>query len=86
MAFYTQGFNCSHERAGHVFQGWYKAILVEKESCLLELSRYIVLNPVRAGLVNTAKDWRGAERLQGNSWENKNIGFFMHRLVSGFSW
>jgi len=54
---YTQTFNRAHGRAGHVFQGRYKAILVEKESYLLELSRYIVLNPVRAGMVNPAKDW-----------------------------
>jgi len=54
---YTQTFNRAHGRAGHVFQGRYKAILVEKESYLLELSRYIVLNPVRAGMVNSAKDW-----------------------------
>ncbi len=54
---YTQTFNRSHGRAGHVFQGRYKAILVEKESYLLELARYIVLNPVRAGLARTARDW-----------------------------
>lgn len=54
---YTQNFNRDHGRVGHVFQGRYKAILVEKESYLLELSRYIVLNPVRAGMVRSAKDW-----------------------------
>ena len=54
---YTQRFNRNHNRVGHVFQGRYKAILVEKESYLLELSRYIVLNPVRAGMVHSAKDW-----------------------------
>ncbi|MDP3562271.1 MAG: hypothetical protein Q8R83_08865, partial [Legionellaceae bacterium] len=41
----------------HVFQGRYKSILVEKESYLLELSRYIVLNPVRAKMVEKAGDW-----------------------------
>ena len=55
---YTQAFNRAHGRVGHVFQGRYKAILVEKESYLLELSRYIVLNPVRAGMVRSARDWR----------------------------
>ncbi|MBD3670659.1 MAG: transposase [Gammaproteobacteria bacterium] len=45
---YTQQFNRTHERVGHVFQGRYKAIIVQKDSYLLELSRYIVLNPVRA--------------------------------------
>ncbi len=55
---YTQNYNRVHSLAGHVFQGRYKAILVEKESYLLELSRYIVLNPVRAEMVRSARDWR----------------------------
>ncbi len=55
---YTQFFNRSHKRVGHVYQGRFKGILVEKESYLLELSRYIVLNPVRACMVRTAKDWQ----------------------------
>jgi hypothetical protein len=55
---YTQQFNRLHNRVGHVFQGRYKAILVEKQSYLLELARYIVLNPVRAQMVRSAKDWR----------------------------
>lgn len=54
---YTQTFNRAHGRVGHVFQGRYKAILVDKENYLLALSRYIVLNPVRAGMVRSAKDW-----------------------------
>jgi REP element-mobilizing transposase RayT/DNA-binding CsgD family transcriptional regulator len=54
---YTQKFNRSHNRVGHVFQGRYKAILVDKDSYLLELARYIVLNPVRAGMVRSAGDW-----------------------------
>ncbi len=45
---YTSYFNRTHNRIGHPFQGRYKAILVEKESYLLELSRYIHLNPIRA--------------------------------------
>lgn len=47
---YTQRFNRAHRRVGHVFQGRFKAILVEKEAYLLEVARYIVLNPVRAGM------------------------------------
>lgn len=54
---YTQAFNRRHLRTGHVFQGRYKAILVEKEAHLLELARYVVLNPVRAKMVRSAKDW-----------------------------
>lgn len=49
---YTQWMNRAHKRVGHVFQGRYKAILVEKDSYLLELARYVVLNPVRAGMVS----------------------------------
>lgn len=48
---YTQRFNRRHARVGHLFQGRFKAILVERESYLLELCRYIVLNPVRANMV-----------------------------------
>ncbi len=55
---YTQRFNRAHGRAGHVFQGRYKAILVERDAHLLELCRYLVLNPVRAGFVRSARDWR----------------------------
>ena len=54
---YTQTFNRLHCRVGHVFQGRYKAILVEKEGYLLELARYVVLNPVRAGIVKTPLEW-----------------------------
>jgi REP element-mobilizing transposase RayT len=54
---YTQSFNRMHHRVGHVFQGRFKAILVEKESYLLELSRYIVLNPVRAHMVSCVDEW-----------------------------
>ena len=49
---YTQRFNRRHKKAGHLFQGRFKAILVERDSYLLELARYIVLNPVRAKMVN----------------------------------
>lgn len=55
---YTQRFNRRHERVGHVFQGRFKAILVERETYLLELARYIVLNPVRAGMVHAPGAWR----------------------------
>jgi putative transposase len=54
---YTQLTNRYHGKVGHVFQGRYKAILVQKENYLLELARYIVLNPVRARMVREAKDW-----------------------------
>jgi putative transposase len=55
---YTQAFNRRHGRVGHVLQGRYKSIIVDKNNYLLELCRDIVLNPVRAGRVRSAKDWR----------------------------
>lgn len=54
---YSQYFNRRHKVVGHVFQGRYKAILVEKESYLLELTRYVVLNPLRAGMVAALDEW-----------------------------
>lgn len=55
---YTQAVNRRHDRSGHVYQGRYKAILVERDSYLLELSRYVVLNPVRAAMVKHARQWK----------------------------
>lgn len=55
---YTQAFNKKHGRVGHVYQGRYKAILIQKESHLLEVCRYVVLNPVRAKLLEKPAEWR----------------------------
>lgn len=54
---YTQKVNRRYSRVGHLFQGRFKSILVDKGSYLLELARYVVLNPVRAKLVKDPKDW-----------------------------
>jgi REP element-mobilizing transposase RayT len=54
---YTQRFNRRHERCGHVFQGRYGAQLVDGQAYLHEVCRYIVLNPVRAGLVEHPRQW-----------------------------
>jgi putative transposase len=62
-AIYSQAFNRRHERVGHLLQGRFKAILVEKERHLLELVRYVVLNPVRAGLSRDPGDWRWSNYL-----------------------
>jgi putative transposase len=55
---YTQQFNRPHGRVGHVFQGRYQAMLVDREPYLLQLVRDVVLNPVRAGLVTSPEHWR----------------------------
>lgn len=55
---YTQAFNKKNRRVGHVFQGRYKAILIQKESHLLGVCRYVVLNPVRARVVERPEQWK----------------------------
>jgi hypothetical protein len=54
---YTNYINRKKGRRGHLFQGRYKAILIEIDSYLLELSRYIHLNPVKAGMVEAPQDY-----------------------------
>ncbi len=54
---YTQAFNRRHQRVGHLFQGRFAAVLVEKDAHLLELCRYVVLNPVRAKMATHPRFW-----------------------------
>jgi len=60
---FTQKTNRRHSRVGHVFQGRFKAILVQKDAYLLELARYVVLNPIRAGMVSDMLDWKWSSYL-----------------------
>ncbi|MBN2395876.1 MAG: hypothetical protein JXC36_05350 [Candidatus Atribacteria bacterium] len=55
---HTQHFNKKQQRVGHLLQGRYKSILVDKENYLLKLSCYMVLNPVRIGIVKDPKDYK----------------------------
>ena len=55
---YSQYFNLKHRKTGHVFEGRYKAILCQKDEYLLQLIRYIHLNPLRAGMVRTPERYR----------------------------
>ena len=55
---YTQAFNRRHRRSGHLFQGRFKAILIQKDTHLLEVCRYVVLNPVIAGMIERPEEWR----------------------------
>jgi len=54
---YTQYVNHVHGRTGHLFQGRFHSIIVDRNSYLLEVIRYVVLNPVRAGLANSPEEW-----------------------------
>lgn len=66
---YTRYHNRRHKKWGHLFQGRYKAIICEKDSYLLDLTRYIHLNPVRANLVTDSGAWRwsGHHALAGSA-------------------
>lgn len=55
---YTVYFNTKHARSGHLFQGRYKAILIDADEYASEVSRYIHLNPVRAGLIDIPEEYR----------------------------
>jgi putative transposase len=55
---YTMAVNHKYGRVGHLFQGRFKAVLIEKESHLLEVARYVVLNPVRARMVEKIESWK----------------------------
>lgn len=54
---YTQAYNRRHGKVGHLFQGRFKAILVDRDAYLLEVCRYVDLNPVRAMMVADPADW-----------------------------
>ncbi|MFT5117647.1 MAG: putative transposase [Kiritimatiellia bacterium] len=82
---YTQRFNRSQNRVGHVFQGRYKAILVEKASYLRELARYIILNPVRARMVRSAKDWVWSSYRATAGFKSPYPWLNVEWLLSGFA-
>lgn len=83
---YVIGFNRKHRRFGHLFQNRYKSIICELDPYLLELVRYIHLNPFRAGVVKSLEElenysWCGHGILTGsqlNDWQEKDfvLGFF----------
>jgi len=67
---YVVNYNRRHTRYGHLFQNRYKSILCEDDPYLLELTRYIHLNPLRAGIVKNAKElkeyqWCGHSAITG---------------------
>jgi len=82
---YTQHFNRRHHRVGHVFQGRFKAILVQKDSYLLELARYIVLNPVRARMVRTAKAWRWSSYRATAGYDKSHACLTTEWILAGFT-
>lgn len=81
---YTRYVNRNYSRVGHLFQGRYKAILVQKESYLLELSRYVVLNPVRAGMVELPGDWKWSSYLSTIGQDEVPAFLFVDWILSAF--
>ena len=79
---YTTYFNVKRDRCGHLFQGRFKGILVEKDAYCKELSRYIHLNPVRAGLVKSPLEypWSSYRYFIG---KDKRPGWLTTELVLG---
>ncbi len=67
---FAQRFNKRHDRVGHLFQSRFHASHIEKESHLLESARYIVLNPVRAGLVADPGEWQWSSYNDTRNFEN----------------
>ena len=81
---YTQGFNRRRGRSGHVFQGRYKAVLVDQNDYLLEVARYIVLNPVRARMVRDAKNYGWSSYSATAGLAETQGGLFTDWLLSQF--
>lgn len=87
---YTTYFNYKRERSGHLFQGRYKAILVEKDEYAKELSRYIHLNPVRANIVEKPEEFEwssysfyiGKEKAPDWLCSDFILGYFGKRIKS----
>jgi REP element-mobilizing transposase RayT len=91
MVTYTSWFNWRYTRSGHLFQGRYKSFLVEKGGYLLELSRYLHLNPVRGKLLGKGTPAERRQRLRKYVWSSyggyaglrKPLGFVREEMVLG---
>lgn len=82
---FTQLFNTRHSTVGHLLQGRFKSFIIEKESYLLAVARYLVLNPVRAQLVNDPADWEWSS-YRATSGLSQNLPFlFPDGILALFS-
>lgn len=82
---YTQSFNRRHRRTGHLFQGRYKAILIQKDSHLLEVCRYIVLNPVRARISQNPGAWEWSSYKATSGRGNLHLCLTIDWVIGQFS-
>lgn len=83
---YTRRFNRRHGRVGHLFQSRYTAVVVQKEAHLLELCRYVVLNPVKAGFCRRASEWRWSSYRALAGLEGAPDFLTTEWLLSQFGW
>jgi hypothetical protein len=81
---YTQYFNLQHQRVDHVIQGRFKAFVVQKDTYLLELARYVALNPVRAQMMRTAKAWRWSSYRATAGYEENAACLTTEWILAGF--
>jgi putative transposase len=82
---YTQQLNRTAKRSGHVYRGRFKSILVNKDTYLLELARYVVLNPARANMVRSVRDWQWSSYRATAGQEALPSFFAVEWLLSRFS-
>lgn len=82
---YTQLFNKRHKRTGHLFQGRFKGILIQKDSHLLEVCRYVVLNPIRARMVESPEQWKWSSYRATAGKEKTHPGFTRDWIIGQFS-
>lgn len=81
---YAQSFNRRHDRCGHLFQGRFHGTLIDKESYFLSVARYVVLNPVRAGLVTHPEAWRWSSYRQTAGLERPKPWLAVEDLLQPF--
>ena len=82
---YTQLFNKRHKRTGHLFQGRFKGVLIQKDNHLLEVCRYVVLNPIRAGMVQSPQQWKWSSYCSTAGKEKPHPGFTADWVLGQFS-
>ncbi len=80
-----QRYNRRHKQVGHLFQGRFKAIVVDRDAYFLEVCRYVELNPVRAQLVRRPQDWRWSSYRAHSACRSGGNWLDSDRLLRSFS-
>lgn len=81
---YAQRSNARYGRTGHVFEGRFKTVVVERESHLLELIRYVLLNPVRAGICDSPDVWPWSSYAATAGFQEAPSFLEVERVLAGF--